>query len=76
MRYEKELQNVLQKAVFPANKTKLIEIAQSLNSPHEVTKALENVRNHMRNTLADLISADEMLQTHRKNILTQIQSND
>ena len=43
MRYERELQNVLQKAVFPAKKTKLIEIAQSLNSPHEVTHALEKI---------------------------------
>lgn len=43
MRYEKELQNVLQKAVFPAKKTKLIEIAQSLDAPHEVIKALEKI---------------------------------
>lgn len=38
-----ELQNALEKVVYPANKTKLIELAKSLNAPSEVTQALEKI---------------------------------
>lgn len=38
-----ELQNALEKVAYPANKTKLIELAKSLNAPSEVTKALEKI---------------------------------
>ncbi len=50
-----ELQNALEKVVYPANKTKIIEMSKSLNAPSEAIKALEKIPDKEYQSSSDVL---------------------